>query len=259
MNDSLYGKHVVVTRAPHQAQEFAQMLEAAGAIPVLYPAIQVQSLEDTSALDDALTSLGDYDWLLVTSRNTVFVLWQRIKVLGVQPDLDGVSIAAVGPSTADAVKAYLGADVDLVPSEHIAEGLLTELPSMTGQRVLLPQSAIARPVITDELRSAGATVDAISAYETVMGTGGEDVPALLQKGRIDALTFTSASTVKHFALRVGGLADSQHIPAACIGPQTGDAAHEAGFEHVIMPEHYTLTGLTQALKAYFEGQKYGSR
>ncbi len=142
-----------------------------------------------------------------------------------------------------------------MPDEHIAEALAAALRIAPGMRALLPQADIARATLADELRGAGAHVTAVTAYRTVMGQGGVDLVALLDKSVVDALTFTSSSTVNNCLERLqtegGELTRLRAVPAACIGPRTAATARDAGFEIVLTPDAYTLPALVAALAGYF--------
>jgi uroporphyrinogen-III synthase len=251
----LAGKRVVVTRAAHQAAEMVDLLRQAGATPLLYPCLAIRPPEDTRSLDAALraAAAGDYDRLVLTSANTVHILADRLEALGLS--LKGLASAAVGPKTAETAEALLDVNVILVAKMHVAESLADEMSPASGQRLLLPQSVIARPVLADRLRAAGAQVDVIEAYDTGLGQGGDPVPALLVEGKIDAVTFTSSSTVTNFLQRFeeeGGQRDQlASVCLAAIGPITAATMAEASLPVDVMPAEYTLAGLVSVLETYF--------
>lgn len=251
----LTGRRVVVTRAAHQAAEMADLLQEVGAIPVLYPCLSIDPPEDTQLLDAALedAASGEYDRLLLTSANTVHILAQRLSALNLS--LSNIPAAAVGPKTAAAAESLLGVNVTLVAKEHVAESLAREMLPVSGQRLLLPQSALARPVLAERLTEAGAQVTVVDAYDTGLGQGGDPLPALLAEGQIDAITFTSSSTVTNFLERLqqeGG--QRRHLTGVClaaIGPVTANTMTEAGLPVDVVPADYILEGLLTALETYF--------
>ena len=251
----LAGKRVVVTRAPHQAAEMADLLRQAGAMPVLYPCLAIVPPDNLRPLDAALNraAAGEYDRLVLTSANAVHILTQRLATLDIS--LRALPMAAVGPGTATAAEALLGSRVTLVAGKHVAEALAAAMAPAPGERILLPQSAIARPVLADMLRSTGAEVTVVEAYRTVLGQGGEAVPAMLAAGQIEALTFTSSSTAANFLKRLenegGNRRDLTGLCLAAIGPVTADTMAELGMPADVVPEEYTLSGLVTALEGYF--------
>ncbi|RME50666.1 MAG: uroporphyrinogen-III synthase [Caldilineae bacterium] len=252
----LRGLGVVNTRAAHQAAALTRLLEAEGARVYHYPTIAIAPPEDASELDQALqeTLAGAYDWLVLTSGNTVRVLAQRLEEQGRDRRALGsadVKVAAVGSSTATAAQRQLGLDVDVLPEEFVAESLADALHMEPGDRVFLPQSALARPVLAHALRGAGAQVTAVTAYHTVLGAGGDNIPLLLWQGAIDVVTFTSSSTVRNFVKRLtaeqGELGMLADVVVACIGPVTAQTAQQLGLAVHVVPEEHTIEGLVEAL------------
>jgi uroporphyrinogen-III synthase len=258
MTAPLTGRRVVVTQAAHQAPELAALLQAQGAIPLLYPCIAIEPPPDTRALDAALQALAAnrYDWVVLTSANTVRVLAERAGALGLPAALGaGVRLAAIGAATDEAAAALLGRRADLVPGESVAEGLAGALLGVApaGARILLPQADIARPVLAQALAAAGLDVTPLAAYCTVAGRGGVDLPAELPT--VDAITFTSSSTVRNLLRRLeteGGDCTALHrICLAAIGPVTADTLHAAGLKPTVVAQEPSLEGLVHALVDFF--------
>ena len=247
----LAGKRIVITRPPHAAEAFAERLRALGAEPVLLPTVRLRPPQDCGPLDRALARLEQYDWVVFTSANAVEHVWERLSATGPDPERAAwPPIAAIGPATAAALSAR-GLSAALVPEQHIAEALFEALARrarLAGARILLPQGNLARPILADLLREAGATVDAPIAYENVAA---EMDPATLA-GPLDAITFTSASTVQNFAAQFDDpLAVVGGALIACIGPITADAARACGLPVHVVAEPHTVDGLITALSAAF--------
>jgi len=75
----------------------------------------------------------------------------------------------------------------------------------------------------------------------------------MEKGRVDVLTFTSPSTVKHFFAIMGkAFTIPGKVRVASIGPVTAAALEKRGFPVHILQETYSVPGLVEALKAYYE-------
>ncbi|MBI4772267.1 MAG: uroporphyrinogen-III synthase, partial [Chloroflexi bacterium] len=147
-----------------------------------------------------------------------------------------------------------------IPEEYVAEAIAPGLGEVAGERILLPRAEIAREALAAELRQRGATVDEIAAYRTLPAAPDPVWLAELRRG-VDAITFTSASTVRNFAVLTAQTREvfetSRVSPIiACIGPITAAAAREAGLPvHIIAPrEAYTTDGLLAALTDYFSRQ-----
>ena len=254
----LFGKRVLVTRAREQASALSDLLIARGAEPVEFPVIRIAPIADTSLLDAALANLGQYDWIVFTSANAVPVVAARLESLGLDGRaFAGAKIAAIGPATAMSLRRLLGLKADFVPREAVAEGLLADWPDaeMAGKRALVPRALDAREILPEQLRERGAIVDVVSVYETVVDSGeAEALRGQILNGEIDAVTFTSSSTVRNFAQALGitGSGEAFRLPATCvvaaIGPVTADTARELGLEPSVVAAEHTIPGLVSALE-----------
>lgn len=251
----LAGRRVLVTRAAHQAGKLSEGLRALGAEPVEVPVLEIRSPDCCDALDAALFRLAGYDWLILTSANTVRALADRAFALGVafaQPS--GLKVAAVGESTAaEARKA--GLTVTFVPESYVAESLVEGLTdNVAGKKMLLARAAVARDVIPDALRAAGAVVDVVDAYRNCMPEAApEQLRLALAKG-IDAATFTSSSSVTHLAdaARAAGIAwPFAGVPAVSIGPITSGTLRESGWEPAVEANPSDIPGLIAAVAKVF--------
>ena len=83
MTGILTGKQIVNTRALHQAHALDELLCLQGAVPVAYPCVDIVPPDNSSQLDRALLDLavGHYEWLILTSVNTVLALAERLSIL----------------------------------------------------------------------------------------------------------------------------------------------------------------------------------
>jgi uroporphyrinogen III methyltransferase / synthase len=241
----LHGTTVVVTRAAEQAGSLSDRLRQRGAAVIEVPTIRIEGPADGGAgLDDAVGRISSFDWVVVTSANGARSLCSRLRDAR---DLAGVKIAAIGSATA-AELAQAGLVADLVPDRFVAESLLEIFPAppVTGQgsgRVLLPRAAVARDVLPDGLAAEGWDVEVVEAYRTAPATVDPTMRARI--ARADAITFTSASTVRNFVEAAGF--DAVPPLVAAIGPITAAAAREDGIEVSVVAAEHTLDGLVDAL------------
>lgn len=257
----LAGKRILVTRPHAQAPELAERLDALGAESIEAPAIRIVPPDDMQPLDDACAAAASFAWIVFTSANAVDAFLQRLDGPGGgDGKLAGVRICAIGPATAARLARH-GLSVDLAPADHRGEGVGAALRAaldLRGTRILLPRADIARPLLPDALRAAGAAVTEVTAYRTVAATAwpGADVRELLDRRRIDAVTFTSASAVRAVAQSLGAARAVELLRptvVAAIGPVTARAAEQLGVETTVMPSTYTTQALAQALADYFTG------
>jgi uroporphyrinogen-III synthase len=244
-------KRVVVTRPRSQAGVFGQALKAAGFEPVYLPVIQIRPIEDMSELDQALSRLGEYDWLIFTSVNGVDPVWERMEALKIAPPAGRPKVAAIGPKTAQALTKR-GLPPDFVPEEYVAEAILPGLGELAGKKLLLPRAEIARKALPQAIAAAGGQADEIAIYQTLPA---EPDPVGWQAVRegVQAITFTSPSTVHFFmdqAAQNG--VNPLNLPGspliACIGPITAAAAESVGLPVSLTAGEYTTEGLAAALQ-----------
>jgi uroporphyrinogen III methyltransferase/synthase len=255
----LLGKKILITRPWERASRFAALLREYGAEPVEVPTIQIIPPDSWEALDRALTAIHTYHWLIFTSVTGVQAFFGRFDAQQrTRADLQGLSICAIGPATADELQAR-GAQVAVMPSEYRAEAVVESLSAfpLQGTRVLIPRAAVARDVLPRALVARGAEVDVVEAYRTVLPSTGfaPDLWRLFEQESIDLVTFTSSSTVTNFVTLIGEADLPQLLRAAviaCIGPITAETARSYGLMPTIVPAEYTIPGLTQAIVAYYE-------
>ncbi|MFL6261908.1 MAG: uroporphyrinogen-III synthase [Thermoanaerobaculia bacterium] len=225
---SLSGLRVVVTRAEHQSEGLAAAFEQAGAQVELLPLLEVVPPADPRPLERAAAEAGSYDWIVFTSANAVEAF---LPLTG--PLRSSLRIAAVGPATAAALRAF-GSEPHLTARKAEAEGLAADLaPQIAGRRVLLPQAADARPLLLQELKGAGAEAVAVVAYDKRLPP---EAPAraaeLFSTTPIGWVTFTSPRIVRHFVELLGADWERRRgeLRAVSIGPVTSAELRRYGVE-----------------------------
>jgi len=265
----LFGRRVLVTRAREQASGAAALLRERGADPVVVPTIEIHPPSDPSAMIDAVQSMTErYDWVVLTSANGVDRLWAEMRRQGRDARAFGkAKIAAIGPGTAAALE-RCGVTADLIAKEHRGEALAEEVlaamastastegaPAAKPPRVLVARAEVARDVVPDTLRAAGCEVDVVAVYKTRSPPRAllEALSSLLEGGEIDAVTFTSSSTVEHLcdALEARAIPLLAKTTVASIGPITTETAKKRGIRVDVTAAEYTLPGLVSALEKHF--------
>lgn len=240
---------VLITRPRNQADSFASALTEAGFDPIFFPVIEIRPFEENVALDRAIEKLECYDWVVFTSVNGVDAFFERFPSL-LPPFPLNVKVAAIGPKTAQSLESH-AVTPDFVPEEYVAEAILPGLGDLRGRWVLLPRAEIARKTLPEAIVAAGGMAHEIAVYQTLPAEPDPDGLAAL-KSEVDAVTFTSPSTVTNFVeiVRREGLNPLQ-LPGnpliACIGPITQKAAQEAGFSDTVVAEEYTSEGIVMLL------------
>jgi uroporphyrinogen III methyltransferase/synthase len=238
---------ILVTRPRAQAGQFASALAEAGFTPVFFPVIEIRPMDDNTALDRAIAKLDCYDWVVFTSVNGVEVFFEH---LASPFPAEGVKVAAIGPKTAEALRAR-GVEPDFIPDEYVAEAILPGLGDLRGKWVLLPRAEIARQALPQAILKAGGIAHEIAVYRTLPAQLDLAGLAELNSG-VDVITFTSPSTVQNFVeiarrQNLDPLALPNNPRIACIGPITAKAAGEEGFVVDLVADEYTTEGLIESL------------
>lgn len=259
----LTGVRVLVGRARHQASALSAGLRALGAEVLEIPFIKIRKPRTYAPLDAAIRNIAQYQWVILTSVNGVEAFWARLDKQGIgQRDLSHLRIAAIGPATKAAIEAR-GMKVSVVPREYVAESVVATLrKKVKGKRLLLARAKVARDVIPRELREAGAKVDVVEAYETMLtGRSRGRLRAIMRnpRRRPHVITFTSSSTVKNFVMLLCGSAGVnsslngllQDVRLASIGPITSATLRELHLRVDIEAKQYTIPGLIAVIKRDF--------
>ncbi|MCB0044008.1 MAG: uroporphyrinogen-III synthase [Caldilineaceae bacterium] len=251
---NLAGVRVALARSEEDAQELRNLLLAQEAEVFCYPAIEILPFEDNEEFDTALrdAAAGRYDWLVLNDADVVTVVAEQMERLGIDPrTLDKTKIAAIGCMTEQNVQQYLGLQADFAPEQYTPHLVAEALGLHLGDRVLLPQSGLTRMALAKCLRNTGADVDAVNAYRTIIGRGGDPVPTMLWEGRIDVMAFTYPTEVRYFAKRLkyeGGTLDMlADVTVACIGPITAETAQSYSLSVTPVPQSHTYAGLVNQI------------
>jgi uroporphyrinogen-III synthase len=247
-------RRILVTRPDGQAGDLADPLRDRGFEPVIVPTVRIE-MAPAADLDAALGSLEGADWLLVTSANGAQALAGRLAAKSATHLPDALRVAAVGPVTADALRAE-GIRVDHVPDEYLTVAIADGLGEVAGRRVVLAQADAAAPDLREALVARGALVEEVIAYRTVEGPGEsrDTLRAVLQQ-ELAGVAFTSGSTVRGLT-RLASPIDrgrARTLPAFCIGPVTAAEARKSGFHIAAVAAEHTGLGLADAIAEHFAG------
>jgi uroporphyrinogen III methyltransferase/synthase len=250
----LLGKRILVTRPRHQAAELVDRLLALGAVPFLLPTVEVREPDSWGPVDDAIAELANYHWLVFTSVNGVRAFMERLRLTGRDlRALGHLRLAAIGPRTADALRAY-HLDPDVVPERYQSEDLAAALKSAIapGERVLMARADRGRDVLRDVL-AGHCDVAQIAVYSQVDAADAKpEILDHLRRGEIDYITLTSSNIARALIGQLDAttrariergdtrLVSLSPVTSAEIRRLGLPVAHEAG--------EATMQGLVQALR-----------
>jgi uroporphyrinogen III methyltransferase/synthase len=244
----LKGRRVLVTRPKGRAGTLAEKLRDLGAQVWEYPCIETRPIPDALERGQVLQGLSRYRWLALTSPAGAEYLWAALQARGMDARaLAGCRLAVIGPGTAGALARH-GLQADYMPefydTAHLGEGLPAE------GRVLILRAEEGSPALTQALERRGIGYDDVALYRTVyQNPRSEELRAALERGELDLVTFTSASTVKGFVSSVGEGADLSGVVGLCIGAQTAAEAGKHGIT-VRVAKQATIAALTELAAAY---------
>lgn len=250
---ALAGRHVVVTRPAGQAAHFATALTEAGAIPVLFPVLEISNIEDPSPLLDAAIRLDSFDLAVFVSPNAIQKALAVILARRGWPA--GLRVATIGKSSERELARHGIVDVISPPLRFDSEALLElpELMDMAGKRVIIFRGDGGREVLGDTLQARGASIEYLSCYRR--GRPRLDPSPLLklwEQGRLDAVTLTSSEGLRNFFDMVGRLGQAwlRKTPAFVPHVRIAEQAQALGLAQVI-PTGPGDEGLMIGLVQYF--------
>ena len=222
---------VVVTRDEPADGPLASELRRLGLTVLSWPVLRITPPAEPAPLAHALTSLADYDWIVFASRHAVAAVVAATAA-------PRARVAAVGERTAQALRAA-GWPVHVVPAGAAsAQSLLAVLEGRVapGERVLLPASSRALPMLAEGLRRLGAHVQQVEAYAARPAVLDATALALVDEDALGAVTFTSPSAVQELEQLLGTARFDRLLQAACaltLGATTARALAARGYESVL--------------------------
>lgn len=266
----LKGRVVAITRPIGQAEEAGELIRAKGGVPYYIPAIEIKGLSSPESIKKFITELtdGSVDYVVLMSTNGVkylFLAADDIKQTQLlREGLEKTCVIAVGPKTAEALKAY-NIRVDMIPQKYSGEGLLEALKDvdLEGKTIRIPRTSNAAPTLTNQLRARGADVEEIYVYESALPVDEELKTKFyedLTESRIDALLFGSGLSAKNiFKMltekapldQLRRILKEKRITVVAIGPTTAQALQELDVKVDVVPEDYLFDKALDALAAYW--------
>lgn len=251
----LGGIKVALTRNRERSTELRGKIEALGAKVIELPLIKISPYCDQVAIDEVLSEIGSYEWIIFTSRNGVqyffdffFQRFKDIRCIG------GIKIACVGQGTASEIEKY-HLEVDFMPEEALSENLaekLIEDQTMENTKVLVITGNLNSDTLVEVLENKGhAIVDTLRVYQTDLEdlTDNEDAMIFREQGA-DVIVFASSSAVNSFVKQVKELqlASKAKKPLTCsIGPITSKTMQDLGISVDMEARNYTVDGLVEIL------------
>ncbi len=244
--DALAGRTILVAGSEDRVPVLTEALTREGASVIPFPTIRIVPPEDLAPLDAALQDWASFDWIVFTSAHGVTAVAERARILHIDLRKTRGRIAAVGPVTRAALQRN-GLPADVVPAEYITDAIADVMGNVAGKRILLPRSRLSRQSLPDTLKSRGAEVVQVNAYEAVPAESQPEIPL---PRTIDYVVFTSPSSAENLSALVTEkelVRLLERTPAATIGPVTAEAARNLGFRIALVAPEHTIDGLVKSL------------
>lgn len=241
---SLGGRQFLITRPRQNASELARRLRECGAQVLEVPAITTKPIEHHVALKEALIADVAERWLVFSSPIGVRTFFEQLVRQGMDMRIlmqtgAVLKIAAIGSATGKELRNY-GLRADVIPQVYNARRLGETIAEVAkpGSEIMIVRAKEGSEELIPPLETAGLNVKDIATYETIYEVNEvlcEEVQSAFERGEIDAVTFTSASTVRGFVNGLKNL-DYTTIRAVCIGEQTATEAMKYGMQIVVSKE-----------------------
>lgn len=255
---SLQNKAILITRSEDQAQGLKNLIELHGGNAILFPTIKIVAPDTWQECDKALRDIHLFDGIIFTSRNAVEKFFGRMNYLHISPEiLNSLLIFAVGEKTGNAIENF-NIKTDAIPEKYTAEELseIIKTYSLYGKNFLFPRGNLARETVINMLTSEGANVRGVTVYKTEKAdpVNINEIQTMIMRNEIDAITFTSPSTVHNFFSLLNDetkAAITQKTIFAVIGEVTAAALKKEGYESTVIANPSTIDALISKIESYF--------
>jgi uroporphyrinogen-III synthase len=200
----LKGKTLAITRSERDAEEFSRLVAAEGGKAIALPTIEIVPAGPQAARE-FLDKLHDkkHDYCAFMSSQAVSVLFELASKSEIISALESTAVIAVGPKTRQSLEER-GISVRLMPEKFSSAGLVELLLSgakPAGKKIIIPRSGAANEFATEALTKIGMQVDEVFLYSVRTcspSSAWGEFSALLLRKKVDAVIFTSASSVGSF-------------------------------------------------------------
>jgi uroporphyrinogen III methyltransferase/synthase len=257
----LKGKTIVITRTIEQSQESAAALTNLGANVIIVPTLEIVPPSDWSKFDSVVAHPEKIDFIVFTSVHAVQMFSKRCKEIGSLINYNRTKVVAVGNKTSASCHKN-NISVNIVPEKFSSEGVIEALSkyNLKNKVVFIPRSAIGREELPLGLKDLGAIIKSVPVYNVAIPSGDNLKLSLqqLDSSQIDLFIFTSPSTFENF-LQIANLKNPfqyfSRFDVAAIGPTTKEAIESRKVKVKILPDEFTINGLTKKIIEYYSNHK----
>ena len=203
----LDGKTIAITRSKDAAAEFISLAEQNNAVPIALPTIELVS-KGEKIVDEFLNLVGtsNPDYSVFLSSKAVKILFDTAKNTGkfeqLQLIVANTIVMSVGPKTSAALESY-GIKVNHEPENHSSIGVGEQFSQINavGKKAIIPRSGASNSFLKELLNKIGIDVVELYLYDVCAfkdTTQWNGFRELFSQNKVDAVIFTSASSVRGF-------------------------------------------------------------
>ena len=175
--------------------------------------------------------------IIATSKNAVPFIKETLNNL--ESEISNLKFYAVGQHTGNALNEF-AENVTIAKSQN-GTALAEQIVEEGIKKAVYFCSNIRRDELPDILTESGVELTEIVAYDTRL------TPEKLDAAKLDGILFYSPSAVESF-VSANGVVD---VPCFAIGPTSGSALIEAGFDTVMMAEEPNIKQLINTILDYY--------
>ena len=257
----LKGKTIVITRTIEQSRESASALTSLGANVIIVPTLDIVPPSDWSKFDSVVSHPEKIDFIIFTSVHAVQMFSKRCKEIGALINYNRTKVVAVGNKTSSYCHKN-NISVNIIPDKFSAEGVIESLSkyNLKNKVVFIPRSAIGREELPLGLKDLAAIIKSVPVYNVAIPSG-DNVQSSLQQlssNKVDLFVFTSPSTFENF-LQIADVKNPFQyfgkFDIAAIGPTTKEAIESRKVKVKILPDEFTINGLTKKIVEYYSNHK----
>jgi uroporphyrinogen III methyltransferase/synthase len=257
----LKGKTIVITRTIEQSRESASALTSLGANVIIVPTLEIIPPSDWSKFDSVVAHPEKIDFIIFTSVHSVEMFSKRCRELGALINYNRTKVVAVGNKTSSYCHKN-NINVNIIPDKFSAEGVIESLSkyNLKNKVVFIPRSAIGREELPSGLKVLGAIIKSVAVYNVGIPSS-ENLQhrlQLLESTKVDLFIFTSPSTFENF-LQIADIKNPfqyfSKFDVAAIGPTTKEAIESKKVKVKILPDEFTINGLTKKIVEYYSNHK----
>ena len=247
----LTGTTILVTRASQAwlgTDSLRVSLESMGANVVIQPAIEIRAAVGSVGMDDSISRIAAFDWVVFVSGNGVHFFVQRLhEKLGGIEVLGQLKFATIGDKTAEQLKRIAGVDSSLSPESSDSESLAEALVETVGNgKVLLIRGNRGSSVLADRLSEARVDFQELVAYESHdVSNADPEIIQKLKSGQIDWVTITSSAIARSSIAMLGD--ELKRTKIVSISPTTSQALEAGGVVPTAEAKQFNVAGMVKAI------------